>query len=149
MTWTVDLVGSNIIIPTNASGYVDDSTLITSAISAGQAVQHTLSIYAGDPVVEYEIEAKPIASGVIAASKIAIDQYTLALLPYAWDSNDYYDLLRLVGRPYLYITSSPANYPNWKHAAKWYACELIKLDVEHKHETGTKRVTLTVGLTVR
>lgn len=149
MTWTVELVGSNILIHTNASGYVDDSTLITSAISAGQAVQRTLYISAGDPVVEYEIEAKPIASGVIAASKIATDRYTLALLPYAWDSSDYYDLLRLVGRPYLYITSSPANYPNWKHAAKWYACELVKLDVDHKHESGTKRVTITIGLTVR
>lgn len=149
MSWAVDLVGSDVYVATDTA-MVASSTTIASLLSSGDATQMTLAIYAGDPVIELELDAKAIGSDVVSATRIATERYTFAVMPYTWTDAAYMQLLRLLRKPYHYVRSSVARYPNWRHIDDaYYACEVVKLDVEHKHESGRKYVTITIALTLR
>jgi hypothetical protein len=149
MSWIVNLLFSNARIPTSTD-MTASQTDIDNAINASQAVVYDAYIYAGDPVVELEIDAKTIGTDVVLSTYQPTERYKLHLLPMTYNATEYHQLMTYLRRPYMYVRCNSGNYPNWRHSYDvWYACELVGVEVDHKHETGRKHVTLTIALTLR
>lgn len=144
MSWTIELVGSSVFIATDTDGRADN-VAVSNAITASAATALNVSITAGDPDFELKVETDVIAPGVAASTVTDIARYTLAIYPYVWNDAAYTTLLRLLAAPYTYIRCAAGAYPNWRHDYnQYYACRIADVKIEHKHETGTKLVTVTL-----
>lgn len=147
MSWSVEIIATNVYVPTDNQCRAS-STTIDNLIGTNNAIVVALPIIAGDPDYHLAVDADVIGNDIATYAATYAARYTLTTEPLDWDGNYYSVISDIVQRRYHYVRN--VNYPNWQHEqGVYYACSILDLSVEHKHNVGAKQIKLQLVITRR